>query len=178
MLSVAVAVAAAANASKSLAASARTETTTSPTAAAKPAMLPIGYEQHARTWIRKHASGADNVAANLSIVQLALGQLRRSPTQASINQLAAIAQTARNGLEIGSDFDDSDTGTLGTGERQVVLGAHGLQNAMKAIVAYADSPTRARLARMTLQYQTAVTEWNDGVRTIWHVAHSPGPPII
>ena len=37
-------------------------------------------ERAAREWIREHLGAADNVAANVSDVQLAISQLRRSPT--------------------------------------------------------------------------------------------------
>jgi len=175
----AVAVLVAATASTKTATSTPPATTNSHDSVRK-ASAPISnrYEREARSWIGKHAGGADNVAANLSTVQLALTQLRRSPTQADINQLAAIAQTAYNGLSIGSRFDDSDNDELGRGERQVVLGASDLKHAMEAIVAYADDPTRGRLRRMAIQYGTAVTEWNSGVRTIWRIAQSPRPPTV
>ncbi len=129
-------------------------------------------------WIGEYRGDAANIAANVSDVQLAMGELRRSPTQANINQLGSMAQTASDGVSRSDGIGSSAVGMLGVAERHVVLGGGLLEGALHAIVAYMDDPGPAALARMTRRYDHAVAEWNSAVRTVWRLAHSARPPIV
>jgi hypothetical protein len=153
-------------------------TTTVLGAVASGAPAPDVSERDARVWIGEYGGDAANVAANVSDVELAMGELRRSPTQANINQLGSMAQTASDGIRRSERIGSSAGGMLGVAERHVVLGGGLLEGALHAIVAYMDDPGRAALVRMTRRYDHAVAEWNSAVRTVWRVAHSSRPPTV
>ena len=97
---------------------------------------PDASERDARVWIGEYGGEAANVAANVSDVQLAMGELRRSPTQANINQLGSMAQTASDGIRRSERIGSSAGGMLEVAERHVVLGGGLLEDALHAIVAY------------------------------------------
>ena len=67
-------------------------------------------ERDARAWIAEYGGDAANVAANVSDVQLALSELRRTPTQANINQLGSMAQTASDGIRTSDGLGSSAAG--------------------------------------------------------------------
>jgi hypothetical protein len=104
--------------------------------------------------------------------------LRRSPTQANINQLGSIALTASGAIGSSSGFGHSAAGVLGTAETEVGLGRQRLEAALRAAVGYMDDPDPVTHAAMMTRYENAVAEWNDAVETIWRVARRAGPPTV
>lgn len=149
--------------------------TTTPTTEALPK-----DEQDARSYILDHASDAYQVQANLENVEADLGSVINSSTVANIDQLAEDAQSAHDNIDtIRTDFTTSDTsGTLGNAELDTFAGANELKNAMGAIVAYTGSPNPATLASMTSQLKQGISEWNNGVTTIWQTARRAHPPTV
>lgn len=133
----------------------------------------------ARAYIVAHGGDAYRVQATVVNVELAVGQLQRSPSQASIDRLAQAAQTAHDNIDaIRTDFTYSDSGALGDAEGNILLGANDLKNAMGALVAYAGNPNAATLAHFNSQYTRAKAEWNSGTRAVWRVARRSSPPIV
>lgn len=148
------------------------------TAPAKPSIPKA--EADARSYITAHGGDAYRVQANVLDVQLAVGLFQKQATQANLNQMAMQAQTAHDNLDaIRTDFAGGfGNDELGTAELNAFSGANDLKNAMGALVSYAGAPNAATLAHFTTQYQTAVSEWNQGVRIIWRLAHRGKPPTV
>jgi hypothetical protein len=132
------------------------------------------------SYIRDHGPDANRVQAYVGVVQLQVGILQSSGTQAELNQLAQVAQEAHDGIDgIRNNFATaSDSGDLGNAELNVFAGANDLKNAMGGLVAYSGDSNAATLAHFKSQYQSAVGEWNSGIRTIWRMAHRRRPPVL
>jgi hypothetical protein len=131
-------------------------------------------QQHALNYIKDHGADANRVVANVMLVQIALLDLQKNPTQAKLNTLAITAQDAHDRLDaIRGNFlaGDSDAEAL------VFSGANDLKNSMGAIVTYTGDPNPATLASLTTQYKQAVFEWNTGVRSIWKAAKKKPPTL-
>jgi hypothetical protein len=120
-------------------------------------------------WVTNHGGDCFRVQA-----------IVRAATQAKANQTAQVAQTARDEIDaIQQAFAPTTaSGTLGPAELDVFNGVTDLTNAMAALVAYTKIPNAAALSRFTRQYATASSEWNNGVRGIWELAHQAHPPSV
>jgi hypothetical protein len=131
-------------------------------------------QQKALDYIHDHGADANRVVANVVIVQIALLDLQKNPTQEKLNTLAITAQDAHDRLDaVRSNFAAGGSDA----ELLVFSGANDLKNAMGAIVTYTGDPNPATLASLTSQYKQAVSEWNAGVRSIWKAAKK-SPPVV
>lgn len=137
-------------------------------------------EKDARAWIKEHGFDAKRVQASVQVVQIEIGMLKKSETEAAVNEVAQSAQSAHDHIdEIRNDFANGETGgAIEHTAVEVFSSANGLKNAMGAMVAYTGNPNPATLAHFTSQYTPAKEEWNEGVKTIWRLAHEPNPPTI
>ena len=138
-------------------------------------------KQQARAYIKSMRKDMNTVQAAVQSVQAGILILRKGPvTQDAINQFAQLAQQAHDFIDgVRQDFATSDTsGNLGNAEVEVFTAANDLKNAMGAVVAYTGNPNPATLAHFTSQYQNAVGEWDDGIKTIWRIAGESNPPTV
>lgn len=136
--------------------------------------------EQARSYIDKNGADVNRVQANVLTMQVMVGLARKAPTQANVNQLAQGAQQAHDNLD-GLRYNltaDQYEGALGDAELSVFSGTSDLRDAMSALVTYTGTPNAATLAQFTTKYQSAVAEWNSGVRTIWKLAHTRKPPTL
>jgi hypothetical protein len=136
--------------------------------------------EQARSYVDKNGPDVKRVQANVVTVQVMTGLAQKAPTQANVNGLAQRAQQAHDNLDslrynLTSDFPG---GALGDAELSVFSGTNDLRDAMSALVTYTGTPNAATLAQFTTKYQSAVAEWNSGVRTIWKLANTPKPPTL
>jgi hypothetical protein len=140
----------------------------------------ISAEKHARDYVIKHGGDAYRVSAMVAKVQLAIQKLgQNGPTQARVNELAQVAQTAYDGIDkIREHFTYSDDGPLGDDEGTVLLGARDLKNAMSAIIAFTATPNGFTLARFRSEYRAATSEWDQGVTAVWRIAHRSKLPTV
>jgi len=136
--------------------------------------------EQARSYIDKNGADVNRVQANVETVQVMIGLAQRAPTQANVNQLAQGAQQAHDNLDGLRDnlTGDFPGGALGDAELNVFSGTSDFRDAMIALVTYTGTPNAATLAQFTTKYQSAVAEWNRGVRTIWNLANTPKPPTL
>ena len=137
-------------------------------------------KQSAQGYIKSMSNDINRVQASVQDVQLAVALVSKSATTDNVNQLAQVAQQAHDGIDsIRTDFATSDTsGNLGNAEVELFTAANDLKNAMGAVVAYTGNPNPATLAHFTTQYQNAVSEWDDGVKTVWSIAGESNPPTV
>jgi hypothetical protein len=166
--------------------------TTSSAAAASPGQSDTGAStptkpsvpqslKDARSYISHHARDINTVQVMVQSVQVAVALAQKGATQDAVNELAQIAQQSHDTIDnVRNNFalDQSGNGALGDAELEVFDAANKLKNSMGALVAYTGDPNAATLAHFTSQYQPAVSEWNDGIRTIWRHAHRRKPPIL
>jgi hypothetical protein len=131
-------------------------------------------QQAAVAYIKSLGREATQVQVNLQVVQIDVG------SKTDINRLAQDAQQAHDNLDtMRNDFAyQQDSGHLGDAELEVFAAANDLKNAMGALVSYTGDSNPATLAQFTTKYQSAVGEWNDGVRTIWRTAKRRHPPTL
>ena len=136
--------------------------------------------EQARSYITKNGAAVNSVQANVETVQVMIGLAQKAPTQANVNQLAQGAQQAHDNLDNLRYVltGDQTEGTLGNAELSVFSGTSDLRDAMSALVTYTGTPNAATLAQFTTKYQSAVAEWNSGVRTIWKLANTTKPPTL
>jgi hypothetical protein len=162
----------------SSAAPAAKSSTTTPTKPATPSVPKS--EKEARTWIKEHGTDAKRVAANIEVVEIAVGELQKESTETKLNEVATEAQKAHNNLEeIRNGFATTEfSGEVEKGALQVFTSANSLKNAMGALVAYTGTPNAATLAHFTTQYEPAKEEWNEGIKTIYGLAHEKEAPTI
>jgi hypothetical protein len=164
-------------ATKTVTASAKATTATKSVTTPEKATVPKAVseaQQKALDYIDKHGADANRVQANVLIVQIALLDLQKNPTQEKLNTLAITAQDAHDRLDaIRSNFAAGGSDA----ELLVFSGANDLKNAMGAIVTYTGDPNPATLASLTSQYKQAVNEWNTGVRSIWKGAKKSPPTV-
>jgi zinc-ribbon domain len=147
----------------------------SSTPTASPAMPQS--ENEAQAFIKEHVSDANSVVASVEAAEIAVAEASRSETEANLDKLAQVAQTAHNELNaIRKDFGGDYSGEVEKAARQVFESANGLKKSMGALVAYTGNPNPATLAHFTSQYTPAKEEWDAGVSTIWRLAHEPNPP--
>jgi hypothetical protein len=134
----------------------------------------------ARSYIAKYGADANRVQANIQVVQITVVTLQKSPTQDALNQVAIQAQTAHDNLDaIRADFAGGfGSDELGSAELEVFSAADDLKNSMGALVAYTGDPNPATLAHFNAQYHQGISEWNNGVRTIWRLAKRAKPPVL
>lgn len=138
-------------------------------------------EKEARAWINEHRVDAEHVVGLLAIVQVALHEGEKHEAgESSLDAITQAAQGAHDQInEIRSDFASGETsGALEHAALEVFSAANELKNAMGAMVAYTGNPNPATLAHFTSQYTPAREEWNEGVKTIWRLAHESHPPTI
>lgn len=136
--------------------------------------------EQARSYIDKNGADVNRVQANVLTMRVMIGLARKAPTQGNVNGLAQGAQQAHDNLNnlrynLTGDFPG---GALGDAELSVFSGTGNLRDAMSALVTYTGTPNAATLAQFTTKYQSAVAEWNSGVRTIWKLAHTRKPPTL
>lgn len=136
--------------------------------------------EQARSYIDKNGADVNRVQANVLTMQVMIGLARKASTQADVNQLAQGAQQAHDNLDnLRYNLTaDQYEGTLGDAELNVFSGTSDLRDAMSALVTYTGTPNAATLAKFTTKYQSAVAEWNSGVRTIWKLANTRKPPTL
>lgn len=136
--------------------------------------------EQARAYIDKNGADVNLVQANVETMRVMIGLARKAPTQGNVNGLAQGAQQAHDNLDglRSSLTGDFPGGALGDAELSVFSGTGGLRDAMSALVTYTGTPNAATLAQFTTKYQSAVAEWNSGVRTIWKLAHTRKPPTL
>jgi len=132
-------------------------------------------KQDALAYVNRFTAQMGAVEANIAVVENDVS------TKAPINQIALAAQRAHDNLDATrNDFANTTTtsGSLGNAETDVFTAANDLKDSMGALVAYTGAPNPATLAHFTAQFQSAATEWNDGVGTIWRVAQRRGAPTL
>jgi hypothetical protein len=162
----------------SSAAPAAKSSTTTPVKPATPSVPKS--EKEARTWIKEHGTDAKRVAVNIEVVEISVGELQKESSETKLDEVAAQAQKAHNNLdEIRNEFATTEfSGEVEKGALQVFTSANGLKNAMGALVAYTGTPNAASLAHFTTQYEPAKEEWNEGIKTIYGLAHEKEAPTI
>jgi hypothetical protein len=154
-------------------------TQTSPTPPPRPAIPQT--EKDARSYIGTLGFEAGQAQASVEVVQIQIGELIQSPTPSNVNALALAAKQAHDLLNgIRADFAETTTedGPLGNAQIEVFTAANDLKNAMGAIGTYVGDPNPQTLADLTVQYQQARAEWNQGIRVIWRAAREKNAPTI
>ncbi len=137
--------------------------------------------QQARAYIKKFHHDTNAVQVSVQSVQVGIALVtKKAATQGNVDQFAQLAQQAHDDIDaVRQDFATSDdSGKLGDAETEVFGGANDLKNAMGAVVAYEGDPNPATLAHFSSQYHSAVAEWDDGIRTIWHIAGERHAPTV
>ena len=138
-------------------------------------------EKSARAWISKDFHDANAVQAD---VESAMADIALVGSHATMADEAEIVQQAQSGHD---DIDGrrsnfytntGDSGLLGDGEAAVAVGANELKNAMGALVAYLGNSTPVTLASFQTQYQKGQNDWNEGLTTIYRIAHKSGASTI
>ena len=118
----------------------------------------------------------------MQAAQIAVYLASKSPTQNNVDQLAQIAQQARDNIDsLRSEFAltvTSRSGKLQDDENLVSMAADDLSSAMRLLVDYTGTPNPATLAQFTTQYTSARSEWNMAVRGIWRLAREKKPPTV
>ena len=139
-------------------------------------------QQAARNFIRAAGKNARGIEAQVQAAQIAVYLANKSPTQKNVDQLAQIAQQARDNIDaLRSEFALTVTtrsGKLQDDENLVSMAADDLSSAMRLLVAYTGTPNPATLAQFTTQYASARSEWNTAVRGIWRLAREKKPPTV
>ena len=131
-------------------------------------------QQKALDYIDKHGADANRVQANVMIVQIAVLDFQKHPTQSKLDALAIAAQDAHDRIDdLRQNFADSGSNA----QLNVFMGANDLKNSMGALVDYAGTQNAATLAHFHSQYTTARSEWNSGVRSIWRTAKREPPTV-
>ncbi len=163
---------------KTVTASAKATTSTKSVTTPEKATVPKTVseaQQKALDYIDKHGADANRVQANVLIVQIAVLDFQKHPTQAKLNALAIAAQDAHDRIDaLRQNFAESGGSDA---ETYVYMGANDLKNSMGALVASAGTPNAATLAHFHSQYTTARSEWNSGVRSIWRTAKREPPTV-
>jgi hypothetical protein len=123
---------------------------------------------------------SSTVQASIRLVGPELGVLTPQGPLGDVNQFAQLAQQARDSIDnVKADFATSNPGgDLGQAEAEASTGTNDLENAMAALVAYTEHPSSATLTQFASQYQSARSEWNGGIRTIWRIAGYSDPPAV
>jgi hypothetical protein len=136
--------------------------------------------QKASGYISKHGAEALALQQDIAAVQAAMTRVIARPTTETVNALALVAQQAHDDISSGKDSfaQVGGGGDVGNAITSVYSAVNDLKNAMGGIVAFTGNPNPATQAKMTLQYQTAVQEWNDAVTTIWSTAGQDQPPTV
>ena len=138
-------------------------------------------KQSAQAYITSMHNDINTVQVSVQSVQAGLLILQKDgATTDAVNQFAQLAQQAHDSIDgVRQDFATTDvTGNLGNAKVELFTAANDLKNAMGAVVAYTGNPNPATLAHFTSQYQNAVGEWNDGVKTVWSIAGESNPPTV
>jgi hypothetical protein len=138
-----------------------------------------GANHDAVNYIRNHGQDAGTVAAMVSVVEIDAGQFGTSGSVSDLQSFSADAQRAHDGLDnIRDSLAELDSGKLGDAEAEVFGAANDLKNDMGAFVAATSDPTGGQMAAAGAKFQEDVATWNDGVRTIWRLAHRKHAPTI
>lgn len=140
-----------------------------------------GPQQDAQSYIKSMRRDINTIQVSVQSVQAGLLILQKNgATPDAINQFAQLAQQAHDSIDaVRQDFATGDTsGNLGNAEAELFTAADDLKNAMGAVVAYTGNPNPATLAHFTTQYENAVGEWDDSVKTIWGIAAESNPPTV
>jgi hypothetical protein len=138
-------------------------------------------EKPARAWISKDFHDVNAVQADVESAMADIVVIGRHATLADDAQVVEQAQSGHddiNGRRNALYVNTSDSGQLGNAEAAVADGANGMKNSMGALVAYIGKPTGVTLASFQTQYQNAQGEWNEGLTTIYRLAHKSGPSTI
>jgi len=137
-------------------------------------------EKEAHEWITEHGLAARRVAVNIDGVEVTVGELQKEETEEKIDELAKTAQEAHNNIdEVRNSFATTNfSGEVEKAAVQVFTSANSLKNAMGALVAYTGTPSPATLAHFTTQYEPAKAEWDEGISTIWQLAHESKAPSL
>ena len=138
-------------------------------------------QQSARAYIKSMSRDINTVQVSVQSVQAGILLLQKGGvTPDALNQFAQLAQQAHDSIDaVRQDFATGDTsGNVGNAEVELFTAANDLKNAMGAVVAVTGNPNPATLAHFTSQYQNAVSEWDDGVKTVWSIAGESKPPTV
>lgn len=153
-----------------------------PTAQASAVSQPTesSAQKDALAYIKELGPDTYRVQASVLAVQLAIVQLQKTESEANLDDVASLAQTAHDRIdEIRDEFAQGETGgPIGQADLEVFSSANSLKNAMGALVAYTGNPNPATLAHFKAQYGPARDEWDRGVRTIWGKAHKKDAPTL
>lgn len=138
-------------------------------------------QQKAQAYIKSMGRDINTVQVSVESVQAGILIFQKSGASAdALNQFAQLAQQAHDSIDaVRQDFATGDiSGNLGNAEVELFTAANDLKNAMGAVVAYTGNPNPATLAHFKSQYQTAVGEWDDGIKSVWSIAGERKPPTV
>lgn len=138
-------------------------------------------QQKAQAYIKSMGRDINTVQVSVQSVQAGILLLQSGGVSTdAVDQFAQLAQQAHDSINgVRQDFATGDTsGNLGTAEVELFTAANDLKNAMGAVVAVTGNPNPATVAHFTSQYQNAVGEWDDGVKTVWSIAGESKPPTL
>jgi hypothetical protein len=123
-------------------------------------------------YIRSTGAAATSVQAAASGLQAAVGRTAKTPSKASLARLGELASTAYRSINgLGRAFATrAATGTVGDAEVEVFTATRDLARSIAGIVAFTNDTRSATLSGVTSEFDSAVGEWNDGVRVIWSAA--------
>jgi Mce-associated membrane protein len=123
-------------------------------------------------YIRSTGAAATSVQAAASGLEAAVGKTTETPSDGSLARLGERARTAYRSIDpLGRAFATrAATGAVGDAEVEVYTARRDLAQSIAGLVAFTDDTRSATLAGVTSQFESAVGEWNDGIRVIWSAA--------
>jgi len=138
-------------------------------------------QQRAQSYIRDMSHDINTVQVSVQSVQAGLLLIQKGAvSNDALDQFAELAQQAHDSINaVRQDFATDDTsGNLGNAEVELFTAANDLKNTMGTVVTLTGDPNPANVAHFTSQYQNAVGEWDDGVKTVWSIAGESKPPTL
>lgn len=126
---------------------------------------------------QKLAFDIDQAQASVQSVQIAVGELIKSQTQANLDQVSQLADQAHTTLTNDKDQIAVDA-PLNNAGADLTNADNELKNSMAALGTYTGNPNASTLASFTNQFQTGVTDWNAAVAEIYSKSSSTPPSTL
>jgi len=138
------------------------------------------YAVQARGYIKEHGADAYTLQNTLETVEIQVGALDKSEALWTVNRVAEAAQGAIGELhDIRDNFGIyGNSGYVEKASVRVFYGANSLTGAIESLLGYTRAPNPATLAQFKSKYTAAKDEWDEGVTTMWRLAHRSKPPIL
>jgi hypothetical protein len=140
-----------------------------------------GVEGEAKSYITSKRLQIGRIDATAQTILVLLGQaIKNGGNEHEVSELATAAQKAHDQIdeERHELFRPEGNEQLGQATLEVEEGANELKNSMGALVAYTGNPNPATLAHVNVQFEHAKSKWDEGVTTIWSLAHESKAPTL